>query len=367
MDTFLDFLNTAEITELTKITSIDEALAERILAARPFQTEQDVAKISGLNEKKVAKMKADFEKSDQIIYMSNQTPARIPDKTHANNTILTIKTEASQENTQPIKKNGAGHWFGRALTYLFVTVLILIIMGALGAGVYYGVPYFYEKIVMPIELNTVQIAQIATQQAADLTDMQTIVNELQTQIDALQSRNDEMGLSIAAHTESITKLETLQGDLELALAQQNQELRDTLTSRLEYDLMVTRAIELLSRANLYLSQSNFGLAREDIHSAYSLLTTSQNLALSKENRLFLQTVNQRLEFALNNLPAYPVVASNDVQIAWQFLVDGGVPVEAIPIPLLTPSFTPSPTPTPIIITPTPDMGTPTSYVTPTAN
>jgi ribosomal protein S13 len=362
MDTFLDFLNTAESIELTKLSGVDIALAERIMAARPFQTEQDVAKVSGLNEKKVANMKAAFEKSDQIIYMSNQTPVRIPEKTIPNNATITIKTDAAQEKNESVKKKGAGHWIGRALTYIFVTILILIIMGALGAGVYYGVPYFYEKIIMPIELNTTKISEIATQQASDLSDMQTLVNELQTQIDTLQSRNDEMGLTIAAHTESIAQLEILQADLELALSQQSQGLSDTLTSRLEYDLMITRAIELLSRANLYLSQSNFGLAREDIHTAYSLLTTSQPSSISNEKRLFLLTVTQRLEFALNNLPAYPVVAANDVQIAWQYLVDGGIPVDAIPVPVFTPTYTPTP-----YFTITPEMMTPTPYLTPTAN
>jgi hypothetical protein len=362
MDTFLDFLNSAETSELIKLSGIDLALAERIVANRPFQTEQDVAKISGLNEKKVANMKTAFEKSDQIIYMSNQTPARIPEKTLPNNAILTIKTEAPQEKTEPVKKKGAGHWFGRALTYIFVTVLILIIMGALGAGVYYGVPYFYEKIIMPIELNTTQISEIATQQAADLSDMQILVNELQTQIDELKSSTTEMGVTIAAHTESIAQLESMQANLELAQIQQSQGLSDTLTSRLEYDLMITRAIELLSRANLYLSQSNFGLARDDIHTAYSLLTTSQASTLSEENRLFLLTVTQRLEFALNNLPAYPVVAANDVQIAWQYLVDGGIPVDAIPVPIITPTFTPTP-----YFTITPEMITPTPYLTPTVN
>jgi hypothetical protein len=366
MDTFLDFLNTAEISELVKLSGLDFALAERIVEARPFATEADLVKVNGLAEKKIAALKDAFEKSDQIIYMSNQTPARIPEPSRSNNATITIKTDNGQEKSASTKGNGS--WVKRVFSFLLGLILILAFLGGLVAAVYYGVPYFYEKIIKPIELNTVQISQIATQQAADLTDMQGVVDDLQMQLNDLQSRNEIVEVSITSHTESIAQLESLQAALELALAEQQETLTEKITTertailnRLELDLMITRAIELLSRGTLYLSQSNYGLARQDIHQAYSLLTGYLPYA-PKEERLFLLTVNQRLELALNNLPAYPVIAANDVQIAWQYLVDGGVAAEAIPIPLLTPSFTPSPTPTPIM-----DIDETTLTLTPTAN
>ncbi|HSG43822.1 MAG TPA: hypothetical protein VLA72_11755 [Anaerolineales bacterium] len=41
----------------------------------------------------------------------------------------------------------------------------------------------------------------------------------------------------------------------------------------------------------------------------------------------------RLDLVLKNLPAFPVAASNDLDIAWQILIDGyPVPTTATPTP-----------------------------------
>jgi hypothetical protein len=164
----------------------------------------------------------------------------------------------------------------------------------------------------------------------------------------------------------------MQSDIELALTLQSRELTDKMEaqqtnvlSELEYDIKITRTIEYLSRANLYLSQSNYGLAKQDILAAYSVLNTYQKTA-PMDTSDFLQMVIGRLEMALNNLPAYPVVASNDLQIAWQYLADGGNAVENITIPV----FTATPTPTVEVTTQSTPLPTPTGPVitlTPTNN
>jgi hypothetical protein len=61
----------------------------------------------------------------------------------------------------------------------------------------------------------------------------------------------------------------------------------------------------------------------------------------------------RLDLALNNLPEFPVVASGDLEIAWQILMSG----EASVVPTSTPTpFVETATPTPFdvpSVTPTP--------------
>ena len=121
---------------------------------------------------------------------------------------------------------------------------------------------------------------------------------------------------------------------------------------LKHEVMLTRALDILARARLYLAQSNFGLAKADVQSARDLLV---ELNSETSDRILAQAI-ARLDLALGNLPEFPVVASGDLEIAWQILVSG----EAPPTPTFTatPSaletFTPTPFPPPTIeVTPTP--------------
>jgi hypothetical protein len=353
MDNFLDFLNSAELNELTKIPGIDQPLAERIIAARPFEIEEDVLKVSGISEKGLAKIKTAFEKLDHIIYVSN-TPARVPDKMQTTNATITIKTDMPQDK-QPEKKSGGG--FKGFIQTVFIILLVLAVLGGFAAAFYFGLPYFTEKVIQPIQFNTLQIGQIATQQASDLQDMQAQVALLQSQIDDLETRSDDFNTAISSHNETLIQLESMQSDLDSALTQLGEdtssslaEQRITLLNNLQYEITVVRATELLSRANLYLSQSNYGSARQDVLAAYSLLSTYQEQA-PLEKTAFIQSVNDRLELALNNLPAYPVIAANDVLIAWQLLVDDGTPLESMVVPQVTGTPVHTPTPVPSVSTP----------------
>jgi len=66
----------------------------------------------------------------------------------------------------------------------------------------------------------------------------------------------------------------------------------------------------------------------------------------------------RLDLALGNMPVFPVIAVDDVDIAWQLMMMGLPESEADVIA----TFTPRPAPT-LTVTPTPE---PILEVTPTA-
>jgi hypothetical protein len=95
----------------------------------------------------------------------------------------------------------------------------------------------------------------------------------------------------------------------------------TLNAELTYQVNLLRAVNYLSRCRLYLSQSNFGLAREDALSARNLLSQMQPAVPAGQAYALNEAIN-RLDIALSNLPAYPVVAVYDIDIAWQYLADG---------------------------------------------
>jgi hypothetical protein len=58
-----------------------------------------------------------------------------------------------------------------------------------------------------------------------------------------------------------------------------------------------------------------------VQATRDLLLTLQS-DISTEKNATLQEVITRLDLALDNLPTFPVIAVDDVDIAWQLLVNG---------------------------------------------
>lgn len=211
--------------------------------------------------------------------------------------------------------------FIRILIRFIATALFIILIGA---GLYYGIPFFYEKFIEPTQENTIRI-----------NEMEVQISALQTQQSDLDARLRAVENTIESYSASIKNLEDMQASIENQL----QENNDKVLIELKHEVMLARAFDLLGRARLYLSQSNFGLAKEDVQRARDLLFELQ----TQTGDEVLTQVVARLDLALGNLPQFPVVASGDLEIAWQILMTG----EASVIPTSTS------TPTPFVETATP--------------
>ena len=61
MSTFLDFLNTADLDTLTGIPGINRALAEELIAARPFEFVDEALKVRGMGKNLLARVQSAFE------------------------------------------------------------------------------------------------------------------------------------------------------------------------------------------------------------------------------------------------------------------------------------------------------------------
>jgi hypothetical protein len=149
---------------------------------------------------------------------------------------------------------------------------------------------------------------------------------------------DVLEKSIETNTASLTRLDEIQATLEKEI----QTSHDETLLQLKHEVMFTRALDMLGRARLYLAQSNFGLAREDVNSARDLLAALQNKTKDEARG---QAIS-RLDLALGNLPAFPVVAAGDLEIAWQILMSGESPATAMPAPTIEPTLEITPTATP---------------------
>jgi hypothetical protein len=323
MSDFLQFLNTADAEALTKLPGVNSSLADRIISARPFDALESALKVRGLGKNLFARMQAAFA----------ELPPPIPEEVPA----LEITREEKPAEDKPselperIKSMSAekpstpqpGFWsrLGRAfvnfLWMLLRVFVILSILAAIGAAVFFGAPYLNEKFVVPVEKNTARIDEVAAQQAEAVNRLNEEITALQTRLDETNGRVGALEESIAAHTATLTKLEAMQATLDQASAKQ----RDIFIIELKHQIMITRAIEMLARGRLYLSQSNFGLAKTDVQSARDVLS-----ALHAEAPAYqldaLDAIIARLDLALGNLPDFPVIAVDDVDIAWQLLMQG---------------------------------------------
>jgi hypothetical protein len=322
MSNFLNFLNTADTDTLTKVSGITNSIAENIIAARPFESAEDCLKVKGMGKTLLARLQAaaegdESESRDMIPVEEEALPALIE------------KTPPAQENVE--EKESFLSRLGRAFVNFLRALLKLILVAALiisvGAALYYGLPYIQRTFIAPVEQNTAEINDLETEMAS----LQTQLNEMKIRVDALET-------SVEAHTLSIQKLEGMQAALETQL----QNGSDAVLLELKHEIMFTRVLDVLARARLYLAQSNFGLAKTDVQTARDLLAELQ----AEKNDAVLAQAIARLDLALGNLPDFPVVASGDLEIAWQILMSGNVPPTPTPVP---PTATPEPT---LEVTPT---------------
>ncbi|HLA87979.1 MAG TPA: helix-hairpin-helix domain-containing protein [Anaerolineales bacterium] len=319
MSDFLNFLNTADIETLTNIQGITHPVARNITAARPFISVDDCLKVKGMGKSLLIRMQSFAEAQDD----NSENIAMIPAEGYA----LPVpigKNQPAQESVkdQPSFLTRLGRAFANFLRVLLRLVILVLVIGGIGAGLYYGLRYI-NKTLITLEKNTARVGELDDE-----------VANLQIQLNEMNSRVDIIETSVETRSASLDKLEKIQATLEAQIKENN----DKSLRELKYEVMMTRALDMLGRARLYLAQSNFGLAKVDVQSARDLLFELQT---ETGDDMLLQVI-ARLDLALGNLPAFPVVASGDLEIAWQILMGGGTPMITAPEPTLgaTPTATP---------------------------
>lgn len=395
MQTLLEFLNTADAVELTELPGLGSALAGRLAAARPFETLEDSLRVSGMNRKLLDRLQSAYEArpgpqpEEELpppAYMLPAVPAEpaevqaetaapveaaapagvdaVPDAVPAapagvDAAPVFAPAEPFAAPPVPPQKPSV---FWRVVKWLVGLLLVLLILAALAASAYFGLPYLREKYIRPVEENTLRLYLLATQQAADRSHSDATLRVLQADLDVARTRLGMAEKALEAQRLALARVETAQANLQTAQNAQQEKLLADLT----YEVQLTRVLDLMGRARLYLAQSNFGTAREDVAAVRALLVKLQPAAPAEQAAAF-KVVIGRLDLALENLPAYPVVAANDVEIAWQILIDN-LPSDLPPLQLVTPApVEPPATPTMVAPLPSPTAvePTPTGVVTET--
>ncbi len=283
--------------------------------------------------------------------------------------------------------------FGERLLNGFLTfmralaraVLVVLILGLIAGAAYYGIPYVYRAYIQPIEETQTTVAALEAQTSQRLDDLSARVAQLeetnaqlQGRVDALEEKqaHTQAGLEalqgvVDEHGQTLTVLDDLQkqlddlslrldnlegalsglqGDTE-ALQAQLQEAQLGVQPLFRY-LRILQAMEHLTRARLFLNQANYGLAEAEVTAARQVLS---DLAAQTppEQAQAVEEVLARLRQTQNRLPDRPVLAVEEMNIAWQMLnellpalaVPPGLQT-ATPTPTVGVTTTPTPTPTP---------------------
>ena len=257
---------------------------------------------------------------------------------------------------------------GRALIQILRLIFLLAVIAIIGAVIYFGVPYIHERVILPIETNTARLEDIENKQLSETEKLDDQVSNMQNSMNELENRQTENAQSLAemqgqvdsfesaidAHSETLKSLDAIEATLDTLLetVEKHEDLLfggDSALETLERQVSLSRSIELLSRAQLHLSQSNFGLAKQDIENAIDLLLALET-EMPKERAEALEPVLENLNLALDNLPEFPVIAVDSLNIAWQLLVND--------LPEL-------PDLLPVTETPEADIETPTPEIEPT--
>jgi chaperonin cofactor prefoldin len=209
-------------------------------------------------------------------------------------------------------------------------------------------------------LGDLPAAQIEAQIAID--DLLAAQAETGASLEGIQAAQadakavlDDLAPQVAEidqEVEGLSQAATQAGETIEALEVELQEVSAPVAD-LQYDRYLLRALDLLTLAELHLTQGNAGLARSEVSTARSLLSGLQ-IQLPAHNQDALVAILGRLDLVLGNLPGATDLARGDLDIAWQLLLRGLTGAGAGTGLTLTPTSTittsPSLTATPTVTT-----------------
>lgn len=282
---------------------------------------------------------------------------------------------SNSQNSQP-------SIFGRILRFLGCLILTIIVIAALGVGGYFGAPLLYRQYIQPVQEHALRLdelearleqnEQLVRERSEDLAErmsnleVQLDSNEeartvIESDIDALEERvaflTEEMGQFEAMQTsmeEIKTEQEALRDDLTLTegaledmdtsisgmdadldtMATTVDELNEQVSAygeivqgqdekllQMAIEIQMLKAMQLLTRARLFLVQGNITLARTDVLQAGELLSNLSSSVPEDQEETLLEIVS-RLDDVLEIMARSPIAAADGLEAAWQLLVEG---------------------------------------------
>jgi uncharacterized phage infection (PIP) family protein YhgE len=293
--------------------------------------------------------------------------------------------------------------FGKRLGSAFVSflrallrlLLIVVLVGIIWAGFYYGIPWLYRMYIQPVQENTSRLEDFQTDYQQDKDLFTERLNSMQSRLEDLELQSDNVKLDLADIQTQLANIEdaledhnsALAGMAELsaaleergaaleslanaldelsrsveANAEEIQSLvnqpgeQDEVLAALRQELGLLKVMDLIARARLFLTQNNLGLAEGDVRTAQNLLSELRSQGPA-EGAEALTEILLRLDLVVEELPEAPDLAADDLEAAWGLMlrelsvepaltaepVDEGLPLTPTPTPASEESAASSP-------------------------
>jgi uncharacterized coiled-coil protein SlyX len=247
------------------------------------------------------------------------------------------------KSPEPTLGDRSATFVARAARLLLRLLFVLVIGIGAGVGVYIAIPALYRRYIEPVQVNTDRIAELENAVASYQEELQSDQSSLNTRLAEIEGQLASQAEALAAIQADVDahetrldgvgslprRIEALEADVEdttqrLSTLEAGLANAQSPTRRLERRLEMIRALEALTRARLWLIQDNLGLAADDIQFALDILMQVSEGAPEVEADALASVIN-RLNMAIGDLPESPVVASDDLEIAWRELADAAAP------------------------------------------
>lgn len=212
----------------------------------------------------------------------------------------------------------------RVFSVLLRLLLVLVIGAGLGAAAYFGLPLAYRGLVEPVRLNAERIQDLEADLERTRTDLTGLAERSRERTAELEASNAQARESLAelkarlegdlrgleSELDDLSdRLDALDDELSAQVAELEAEPDAEPDAELQRQLAVTRALLHLMRARLWLIENNLGLAAEQVRLARAALSGLQGV----------EPAVARLDQALAELQTTPLVAAEDLEIAWILL------------------------------------------------
>ena len=273
-----------------------------------------------------------------------------------------VKMEGIMENetevAEQVSEQGQVSAFSRVMRFILRLLFVVVFGIVIGAALYLGVPTLYRSTIEPMQANTERIEELQETLAIGLSTSEKQVKRLGERLveaegrlteqgeitAALQAELDGIGVVLDDQTDELSKLRIISDRLKDITSDLDEtidrvELLEVALSEVQFPAVEFRrqvrmisAMTMITKARLWLIQDNLGQAAEEISAARELLANSiVDMNVVDEE---LTQIIERLDLALADVRTMPIVAADELEIAWKLLVEATTPEP------FTPTLTP---------------------------
>ncbi len=266
--------------------------------------------------------------------------------------------ENETETTEQGYEQGQVSVFTRVMRFILRLIVVVVFGIVLGAALYLGVPALYRSTIEPMRANTERIEELqdSLEMGFSTSDKQVerlgerlaeaegrlaeqieTTAALQAELDGIGEVLDDQARKISRLTNMSDQLEAITTDLDETIGR--VELLEVSLSEVNFPAVEFRrqvrmisAMTMITKARLWLIQDDLGQAAEEISAARELLANSAASMNVVDEEIVL--IIERLDLALADVRTKPILAADELEIAWKLLVEAATPKP----------FTPTPTP-----------------------